>query len=152
MKERRLIILYLTCLLLFFVIAEGYGQRVLVKESVTDATTGQVLPGVNVVEKGTQNGTITSFDGEYTIDLAYPASSLEFSFVGYILEAIEVGNQTEINVKLDEDIVALDELVEIGYGTQKKSDLTGLVSVVNTENMEKIASSVIIKKNEFNQN
>ncbi len=64
---------------------------------------------------------------------------------------MQVDDQTEINVALVEDIMRLDELVVIGYGTQRKSDLAGSVSVVKTENLEKIASSVIIKKDELSK-
>ena len=137
MKEKRLTILCLTGILLLFSIAVGFGQKVTVKGTVTDATSGTALPGVNVVEQGTQNGTITGIDGEYTIEVAGPTSSLEFTFVGYVTETMEVGSQTTINVSLVEDIVKLDELVVIGYGTQKKSDLTGSVSVVSAKDFQK---------------
>jgi TonB-linked SusC/RagA family outer membrane protein len=145
MKEKRLIILYLTGLFLLFTSAVIYSQGVTVTGKISDATTGAGLPGVNVVEKGTANGTITDLNGTYIITVANPSSELEFSFVGYVTESVEVGEQTEINMNLVEDIMQLDELVVIGYGTQRKSDLTGSVSVVNTENLEKITSNSIAK-------
>ena len=146
MKENRLIILFLTGLFLLFISAVGFGQKFPVKGIVKDATTGAGLPGVNVVEKGTTNGTITDLNGAYNIEVADATSSeLEFSFIGYVTETIPVNGKAEINVSLVEDILKLDELVVIGYGTQKKSDLTGSVSVVNAENLAKISSTDIAK-------
>lgn len=145
MKEKRLIILYLTGLFLLFTSAVSYSQGTTVTGKISDATTGAGLPGVNVVEKGTTNGTITDLNGTYSIIVAGPSSELEFSFIGYVSESVDVGERTEINMSLVEDIMQLDELVVIGYGTQRKSDLTGSVSVVNTENLEKITSNSIAR-------
>jgi hypothetical protein len=126
----------------------AYAQNT-VTDTVTDGTSGSALPGVNVIVQGIQTVTVTDLDGNFTIN-AGPESKLEFSFVGCITESIPINGQTNIALTLGEDIAKLDEVVVKGYGTQKKSDLTGSVAVVNTENLEKIASSVIIKKNEFN--
>jgi TonB-linked SusC/RagA family outer membrane protein len=94
---------------------------------------GQPLPGATVVVKGTTNGTSTDFDGNYIIN-AEPESTLLFSYVGYSTKEVVVGNQTTINVTLEQDN-ALDEVVVIGYGTQRKSDLTGSVSSVSSEDL-----------------
>jgi len=145
MKEKRLFILYLTGLFLVLSMGMGYAQRTLVKGTIVDANSNTGIPGVNVVETGTNNGTVTDINGVFSIEVAGPASSLEFSYVGYLAETILVGDQTQINVALVEDVTKLDEVVVIGYGTQRKSDLTGSVSVVNTENLEKIASTDIAK-------
>ena len=97
---------------------------------VTDAS-GTPLPGVNIVEVGTTNGAVTDLAGNYSITVSSEDAVLSFSFVGYLTEEIEVGGQTRIDVTLVEDIQALDEVVVIGYGTQKKSDLTGAVGSVD---------------------
>jgi TonB-linked SusC/RagA family outer membrane protein len=145
MKEKRLFILYLTGLFLMLSMGISNAQRIVIKGTILDATTKTALPGVNIVEQGTSNGTVTDMNGVYSIEVAGPSSVLEFSFVGYLSETIQTGGRTQIDVILIEDITKLDEVVVIGYGTQKKSDLTGAVSVVNTADLEKIKSNDISK-------
>ncbi|WP_246124733.1 SusC/RagA family TonB-linked outer membrane protein [Algibacter pacificus] len=94
---------------------------------------GQPLPGAAVIVKGTSQGTTTDFDGEFSIK-ASAQNTLSISYVGYSTKEILVGNQTQINVVLEEDN-KLDEVVIIGYGTQRKSDLTGSVSSVSSEDL-----------------
>ncbi|WP_198027599.1 carboxypeptidase-like regulatory domain-containing protein [Seonamhaeicola sp. S2-3] len=94
---------------------------------------GQPLPGATVIIKGTSKGTSTDFDGNFTIE-AEPQSVLSISYVGYSTKEVTVGNQTNINVTLEADN-ELDEIVVIGYGTQRKSDLTGSVSSVSSEDL-----------------
>ena len=89
MKEKRLIILYLTGLFLLFTSAISYSQFS-VKGKISDASTGDGLPGVNVVEVGTANGTITDLNGTYSIEVTAPSAGLEFSFVGYVTETVQV--------------------------------------------------------------
>ena len=84
------------------------------------------IAGANVVEKGTTNGIITDMDGKYTLSISKGAV-LQFSYIGYLTQEITVGNQTTINVLLSEDMQKLDEVVVVGYGTAKKSDLAGSV-------------------------
>ncbi len=91
------------------------------------------MPGVNVVEKGTTNGVVTNADGEYKLNVGGPNSVLIFSFTGYAHEEVTVGNQTVINLKLTPDVQSLSEVVVIGYGTTKKSDLTGAVTKVEAK-------------------
>jgi len=110
-------------------------QQPAVKGKVTDAA-GQALPGVTVVVKGTTQGTITNSDGEYSILNIPPNSILVFSFVGMRTEEVAVGNQTTINVTLEEETIGIDEVVAIGYGTVRKSDLTGSVSSVKAEELQ----------------
>ncbi len=88
--------------------------------------------GANVVEKGTTNGTITNMDGEFSLNVA-PNATLVISYIGYIEQQISVNNQTTFNITLIEDSQALEEVVVVGYGTQKKVNLTGAVSSVNFE-------------------
>ncbi len=110
-------------------------QELLVSGKVTDAS-GSPLPGVNIVEKGTINGAITDVDGKYSITVASEKSILIFSFIGYLSEEVEVGTNSSIDMVLSEDIQRLDEVVVIGYGTVKKSDLTGSVSSVGSKEIE----------------
>lgn len=112
---------------------------------VTEATSGDPLPGVNVVVEGTSIGTITDVEGNFSIQVEDPEAVLVFSYVGFITENISLGGETYVEVTLVPDILSLDELVVVGYGTQKKSDLTGSVAVVNTENLAKIESADIAK-------
>ncbi|MFD2835497.1 SusC/RagA family TonB-linked outer membrane protein [Christiangramia antarctica] len=95
------------------------------------------LPGVNVIEQGTSNGVTTNMNGEYSIEVA-PDAVLVFSFVGFENREIEVNNQTTINVMMVDNLEALEDVVVIGYGTQKKSDLTGSVSIVDVDEAKKV--------------
>lgn len=110
-------------------------EVVTINGSVTD-TDGQTLPGVNIIIKGTTKGTSTDINGNYTLEVL-KGNILEFSYVGHLNKEIEVGDQITINVTMETDIKALDEVVVIGYGTVKKKDLTGAVSVVNSEDFNK---------------
>jgi TonB-dependent starch-binding outer membrane protein SusC len=94
------------------------------------STDGENLPGVNVVEKGTTNGTATDADGKYVITVSDPLSILVFSFIGFATQEVSIGGRTVIDIGLTPDISSLDEVVVVGYGTQKKSDLTGSISKV----------------------
>ncbi|GAA4814867.1 TonB-dependent receptor [Litoribaculum gwangyangense] len=104
-------------------------------QTVTGTVTadGQPLPGATVLIKNTSKGTSTDFDGNYAIE-ASPDNTLIFSYVGYATKEVTVGNQSVINVTLEADN-KLDEVVVIGYGTQRKSDLTGSVSSVSAEDI-----------------
>lgn len=116
-------------------------QSLTVSGTVTTQTDGSSLPGVNVVLKGTTIGTVTDVNGSYSLNVDNKESVLVFSSVGYVSEEITVGGQTVINVALSEDIQALQEIVVIGYGTQKKSDLTGSVGQVKGEDISKYTYS-----------
>lgn len=104
------------------------------------STQGEPLIGVNIVIKGTATGTATDLDGEYSLT-ASSDDVLVFSYTGYRTQEIAVGAQSQINVTLEEGSELLEEVVVVGYGTQKKEDLTGAVSVVNTEEMKKQATN-----------
>lgn len=111
-------------------------QQKNISGKVVDSTGGS-LPGVSVVVKGTTNGTITDVDGKYSLSNVPENSVLQFSFVGMKSQEVAVGNKTSINVILEEETIGIEEVVAIGYGTQKKSDLTGSVASVNSKDMEK---------------
>ena len=105
-----------------------------IKGKITDKETGDGLPGVNVVVKGTSSGTTTDGEGSYTLSVPDNAT-LVFSFVGYISQEVVVGNRTSLDISLAPDSKALSEVVVIGYGTAKKSDLTGSVGSVKEEQL-----------------
>lgn len=100
---------------------------------------GEPIIGANVVEKGTTNGTITDMNGNFTLE-ASEKSVLLVSFIGYASQEVSVGNLKSINVKLREDTEILDEVVVVGYGTQKKSDVTTAVASVSSENLKNRAA------------
>jgi TonB-linked SusC/RagA family outer membrane protein len=112
-----------------------------VSGTVTDAETGEGLPGVNVIIKGSTIGTATNLDGHYTLKLTRDNAVLAFSFIGYTTTEVEVGNLTEVNVSLGLDATGLEEVIIVAYGEQKKSNLTGSVASVNAEAIEKANNS-----------
>ena len=103
---------------------------------VTDASSKEALVGVTVLIEGTYNGTVTDFDGKYSIK-ATPGSKLVFSFVGYTSQTLTVNQQSTINVALAMQTQGIDEVVVIGYGTVKKSDATGAVTTVSAKDFNK---------------
>ena len=107
-------------------------QRVTGK--ITD-TKGEVVPGATIVEKGTTNGTVSDVDGNYTITTQGESPVLVFSFVGMVTQEIPVNGQSQINVTMAADYIGIEEVVAVGYGTMKKSDLTGSVSSVTPEKL-----------------
>lgn len=113
-----------------------YAQNVNVTGTVTEATSGQPLPGVNVLIKNTSRGASTDFDGNFSLNDVPINSVLVFSYLGYQSKEVTVVNDQPLNVVLDEDSQSLDEVVVIGYGTQKKKEITGAVSVVSSETIE----------------
>jgi TonB-linked SusC/RagA family outer membrane protein len=110
------------------------GKSKTVSGKVTDSS-GATLPGVSVVVKGTTNGSITDTNGNYSLSNISANATLQFSFVGMKMQEIAVGGKAYINVTLVEDAIGLDEIVAIGYGTQKKVNLTGAVSTVKGEKL-----------------
>ncbi len=96
------------------------------------------LLGVSVSVKGTTQGTITNSEGKYTVSIPDPDATLTFSYIGFLTKNIDVNGRSEINVTLIEDIARLDEIVVVGYGTQKKSDLTGSVASVGQEELQRV--------------
>lgn len=111
-----------------------WAQQLQVTGTVTSGS-GEPLPGVNVVVKETTTGTITDMDGNYSIKVPSGDAILVFSFVGYVEQEIPVGNQTVIDITMAESIEAIDEVVVVGYGTQKKVNLTGAVTPITAENI-----------------
>ncbi len=110
-------------------------QQGTVTGKVVDSKTGESIPGVTIRIKGTTTGVITDANGDYSIRLSSAGDILQFSSIGYLRQEIAVEGQARINVNLVEDVKALEEVVVIGYGSMKKSDITGSVISVNTEQM-----------------
>ena len=110
-----------------------------VSGKITDET-GMGLPGVSVVEKGTQHGTVTDTDGKFTLTVNGNASVLVFSFVGYSSQEIAVGNQSLIDLSLKIDNKSLNEVVVVGYGVQKKADLTGAIATISADKLKSKAA------------
>ena len=111
----------------------SYAQQRTVKGMVTTADDPLGLPGVNILLKGTKVGTVTDVDGKYSINIPDGSSTLVFSMIGFENQEVDIGTRSLIDVILNEDISALDEVVVVGYGTVKKSDLTGSVGVLKNE-------------------
>ncbi len=108
-------------------------QGIMVSGTVTDK--GEPLPGVNVVVKGTFTGVVSDVNGKYVINVPDKNAVLVFSFIGYTTTEYTVGEQREINVALEEDTHEIEEVVVVGYGTLKKSDLTGSISTVKSDKL-----------------
>ncbi len=131
--------LYTYLSVLFFAlltISSGYAQNVQITGTVYDET-GQPLPGATILVKGTTTGTTSDLDGKYTIS-SPPDGTLIFSFIGYNPTEIAVGNQSSIDVNLTPDLADLEEVVVVGYGTAKKSQLTGAISSVGSKEIQEL--------------
>ncbi len=132
-------------LILFNVlVVMGYAQQKQVSGQVTDKTSNEPLPGVSIVEKGTQNGTITDANGNYTITVEQ-GDSLVFTFVGMQRKVVPVGSANTVNVAMIEKVQELEQVVVTGYQTQKKADLTGAVSTVDEDVIEESTSGNPVK-------
>lgn len=124
---RRLLVLFVFLLIGGFQVA--LAQKLL-KGKVTSSEDGSGIPGASIVVAGTTVGTITNSDGDFSITAPANAKALKVSFVGMKSQDVLIGSKTDFNVKLEVETTALDEVVAVGYGTQKKSDLTGAISSV----------------------
>jgi len=111
-----------------------FAQQTTITGKVTDDTGG--LPGVTVLLKGTSNGTSTDPTGNYSLNVADASGTLVVSFIGYQTQEVAINNRTTINIKLATDAKALEEVVVVGYGTQKKSDLTSAISQISAKEIE----------------
>lgn len=123
----------LITMIMLFSVSLSFGQGKEVTGTVTEAETGDAIPGANVVVKGTSTGTVTDFDGKYSLTFSEESAVLVYSFVGFKSQDIEVGNQSLIDVSLIADVTALSEIVVTGYGTQEKKEITSAVASVKEE-------------------
>jgi iron complex outermembrane receptor protein len=117
--------------LLFLCAGSVLAQEKTVRGTVTDASSGETLPGVNVTVEGTQTGTTTDAQGQYQLEVPGSSATLIFSFVGYQEETVQVGDQTVIDVAMQEDVAQLDQVVVTGYGTQQRGNITGAQASVD---------------------
>lgn len=125
---------YIVILIVMFTSAfESYAQNHTVKGKIGGSDSDEPLPGVTILESGTTNGTITDFDGNYEITLSSPTATLQISFIGYDTQTIPVENRTTIDVTLKVSSISLNDVVVIGYGTQKKKVVTGAIASVDAE-------------------
>jgi TonB-dependent starch-binding outer membrane protein SusC len=132
----------LLCILFAFQLSgvTGNGNTTLQDEkktitgTITDGATGEALPGVSVLVKGTTNGTVSDLDGHFSI-IASGTDMLVFNLIGYLEEEVTVGDQTVIDISLAVDLIGLDEVVVIGYGVQKKKLVTGATTQVKSEDL-----------------
>jgi len=124
--------------MLFMCIAAFAQEKLTVKGVVVDADYNMPLPNVNVIIVGTNTGASTDFDGNYQID-AKSGDVLQFSYIGYAAQSVIIDKQTQVNISLTVDANTLEEVVVVGYGTQKKSHLTGSISKVVNDDLDQIA-------------
>ena len=140
-KSKFVLSLLLFVGILFTGLAQGYSQQK-VSGNISDVN-GQPLIGASVVEKGTSNGTQADFDGNYTISSVNNDGTLVISFIGFKTQEVSINGLSAIDVVLEEDLNKLDEVILIGYGSQKKSDLTGAVGrVTGSQLMERPVATI----------
>lgn len=128
-------------LVLLFATTAWAQQKKIVTGTISDVS-GSPMPGVNVVIKGTATGTSTSASGDFSIE-ATETDILTFSFIGYVPQEIRVGAQTNFNVQLEEDISTLEEVVVVGYGEMRRSDLTSAQTSVSSDQIQKTVNTTI---------
>jgi TonB-linked SusC/RagA family outer membrane protein len=112
--------------------ASGSLLQETIQGTVTDASTGEPLPGVNIVIRGTTQGAISDMNGSFSIE-ADAGDVLLISYVGYVTQEITVGDETTLTISLEPDVMGLDEIVVVGYGTQKRTEVTGAISTVDSD-------------------
>ncbi|HKK62603.1 MAG TPA: TonB-dependent receptor [Bacteroidales bacterium] len=137
MKEIKHYLKKLTFLFLVSLIGVGAFAQTRTVSGIVQGEDSQPLTGVTVIEKGTQHGTVTDSEGKYSLSDVPADAVLQFSFIGMQMQEIPVNGQSTINATMQASDIGLDEVVVVGYGTQKKSDITGSVVSVGTEALEK---------------
>ncbi|MDX5438012.1 MAG: TonB-dependent receptor [Pontibacter sp.] len=126
-------------------VSQAWAQNRTITGTVTDAGSGQALPGVNVVVKGTTVGTFTGADGSYSVGVPTDNAVILFSYLGYVPQEISTAGKNTINVKLAEDSKALSEVIVVAYGTADQKSFTGSASAVKAEAIEKIQVNDVTK-------
>ncbi|WP_169727975.1 SusC/RagA family TonB-linked outer membrane protein [Adhaeribacter aquaticus] len=115
-------------------------QAVSVSGTVKDGANGEALPGVTLLVKGTSNGTVTDVDGAFKLQVTNANAVLVVSYIGYTTQEVPVNNKTTLNIALQTDAKALEEVVVVGYGTVRKSDVTGAVATVDAQKITQVAT------------
>ena len=118
-----------------------YAQERTVTGTVTDGANNEALVGVNIIVEGTTTGAITAANGTYSITVPSNEANLVFSFIGYAVQSVLVGNQTILDIQLASSTVGLDELVVIGYGTQQRGSITGAIASVSSDDIQELPVS-----------
>lgn len=131
-------------LLMFFLTTMAWGQNRQVKGMVVSANDGEPIIGASIMENGTSNGTVSDLNGAFVISVK-PNASLTVSYIGYETQTVNLKGQTDIKVELKESNQMLDQVVVIGYGTTKKSDLTGAVMSANLKDFEKAPNTNLLQ-------
>jgi TonB-linked SusC/RagA family outer membrane protein len=122
-----------------------YAQNNQVSGTVTDATSGQPLAGVNILVKGTSQGTVTHKDGSYQLNVPSLSDTLRFTFIGYATKNIPINGKTHIDVQLSSTIVTGKQMVVIGYGTKQQNEVTGAISSVSTQDLQEQPTASPVK-------
>jgi TonB-dependent starch-binding outer membrane protein SusC len=135
----RPVILCLLIMSLWSSVVQGQGHTV--QGKVTDSYTGGPLPGVNISVAGTTVGTVSDVDGNYSLNVPQPNVTLRFSYIGYVTELVPIEGRGVVNITMMMDVATLSEMVVVGYGVQPKADITGAISVLNVDNLERITGS-----------
>lgn len=118
-------------------------QQIRVSGTVTDASTGEAMPGVNVIVKGSTIGTVTDMNGKYSLNITDPDAVLVASFIGYTPVEIPAAGKTIVDISLKSEALSLEEVVVIGYGTQKKVNVIGSVTTVSTDEINTAPVSMV---------
>lgn len=124
---------YLLLIMISFVSMQLFGQGRTITGKITDADNGEYMPGVTILLEGTQNGTISDFDGKYNINVPESGGTLVFSFVGYETQKITLGEKNVVYVSLKMSQEILEEVVVVGYGTEVKTKVTGSISEIKSD-------------------
>ncbi|WP_321343207.1 TonB-dependent receptor [uncultured Draconibacterium sp.] len=138
---------FLTLLMMSIFMAFSLGSYA--QTAVTGSVTGEDgvgIPGVSIVIEGTTQGTITDIDGNYTLTIPEGAEKLTFSYIGMLTQEVEIAGQSTINVVMKADVIGVDEVVVVGYGTQMKEELTGAVSSVSAEKLETTSETSVASR------
>jgi TonB-linked SusC/RagA family outer membrane protein len=132
----------LSLVMAMIVSSQLFAQSLRVNGKITDEA-GQGVPGASILEKGTTNGTVSDANGDYALNVAGSNAVLVISFIGYKAQEIALGGRSTIDVKLEQDVTSLQEVVVVGYSSVEKKDLSTSVSIVDTKEMAKVASANI---------
>ncbi len=124
-----------SALFLMWLIPMSFFAQSTVKGTVTDAGSGQPIPGVNIIVRGTTNGTTSDFDGNYSLGNLNDGDIVVYTYVGFVAQEVPYTGQETIDIILQEDAAELEQVVLIGYGTARKSDLTGSVELLTSEDL-----------------
>ncbi|UII23487.1 SusC/RagA family TonB-linked outer membrane protein [Fulvivirga ligni] len=125
-------------LILMFSFGESWAQQRTISGKVTSSEDGSALPGVNVVLKGTTNGTVTDIDGNYSLSVSSSDGILTFSFIGLKTEEVEIGSKTVVDVQMADDVQQLSEVVVTGYSKESKAKVAGSIATVDASTIEKV--------------